>query len=101
MSKASQCYHRKCSIPCRCQWEGQSAASQIIDLSFDGAIIAQCEPAPELGSNVVVELEVGTSSLPFPGKVIYAQSMKGGPFGVHFTGNCDDNLARLMPLYES
>jgi hypothetical protein len=103
MLKASQCYRRKCSIPCRCEWDGGTSSSRIIDLSFDGVLIAQDTPTPELGSKIVVELEIGPKSLPFPGEVVYTQPQEGktGAFGVHFTSDCEDNLGKLMPLYES
>jgi hypothetical protein len=101
MSRASRCYRQKCSIPCRCQWSGGSSSSRIVDLSFDGAILTQTSPVPDLGSRVVVELEIGSKYLPFPGEVVYTHSTKGGAFGVHFSGDSEDNLGRLQPLYLS
>lgn len=101
MSIASQCHRKSCSIPCRCRWEGRTAVSRILDLSFDGAILTHQEPIPELGATVVLEFEVGSNTLPFRGEVVYTQPSKWGAFGVHFTDNALDNLGKLLPLYQS
>jgi hypothetical protein len=101
MLQTYQCYRKRCSIPCRCQWKEESTASLVIDISFEGVIISQSDASPEPGSKVVVEFEVGSRNLPFPGEVVYSHSGKRGLVGVHFTGDCDENLDKLMPLYET
>ena len=90
--------HPECSIPCRYKWRRRRWSAQVVDLSFEGAIISQSTPAPRPGSQLIVELGLGRERLPLSAKVVYRQTRSQGLFGVRFGGTCDDNLKRLEPF---
>jgi len=91
-------HHPECSIPCRYKWRRRRWNAQVVDLSFEGAIISQSSPAPRPGSQLIVELGLGGGRLPLSAKVVYRQTSSQGLFGVQFGGSCEDNLKRLEPF---
>jgi hypothetical protein len=72
---------------------------EVVDLSFDGALITQSAPTPELGSEVVVTLGVKKRNISLKGQVVYVQP--DGPFGIEFSGKCNDNLEKLEPVFRN
>jgi hypothetical protein len=53
---------------------------------------------PELGSNIVVTVGPEEEKVSIEGQVVYVQPR--GPFGIKFTGSCDENLKKLRPVFQ-
>ena len=99
MRDIEQFYRRQCSIPCTCSGESEDVPGKVVDLSFDGALITQSTTLPPLGSNLLIRLGPSGENISLEGQVVYVQPQ--GPFGVKFSGACDDNLEKLKPVFRN
>ncbi|HUV12661.1 MAG TPA: PilZ domain-containing protein [Acidobacteriota bacterium] len=84
-----------CSIPCQCKWKKRCQAGVIVDLSFEGALVARSSSIPPLGSRVTVQLGPEAERITFTGKTAYVQEKPGLLFGIEFSGKPEKNLEKF------
>ncbi|UCF36906.1 MAG: PilZ domain-containing protein [Acidobacteriota bacterium] len=92
-------YHRwECSLPCEFEDEAGRLTVDAVDISFDGACVAEPTASLEEGSDVVVTFTNDEELISLKAHVIYRHE-EGGLFGIQFYGDHDRKAEVLLPLF--
>ncbi len=92
-------YRQDCKVPCRFQFLRRSSTGELIELSFDKALIGRPAAVPPLGAKIVLRVAPFEKNVTISGTVIYLQKQGKGLFGVKFSGTCEENLKKLKPVF--
>lgn len=92
-------YRQDCRLPCRFQFARKSSAGEVIELSFDSALVKGPTAIPPLGTKIVLQVIPLGQEVTIRGKVIYLQKQGKALFGVEFSGTSEENFDKLRPLF--
>ena len=89
-----------CAVPCQGRFASKSLTGEVVELSFDVALIARPSVLPPIGAKVVLRMAPSEEDVTVRARVVYLQKRGGGLFGIKFDGNCEENLDKLAPLFK-
>ena len=92
-------YRQDCKVPCHFQFCRKSSTGEVIELSFDTALVRRPTALPPLGAKIVLRVPSLDQDIVMRGKVVYLQEEGKALFGVKFSGSCEENLDKLRPLF--